>query len=226
MPHKRRILIGAIGFCLISMGLLYVVTYIYTTGMYTPLGATDYDLRDTAWSGDGRKLRFRAEFPIGMEYELDISRDSLKSVGYPDTERLSDSSDYEAIEKQFGLQNVRNVQFSPDQKYLAVVVYNEPSRLKAPTEHLYVFDVNTKQIRFKADRTRLIRMIKVTAFNQPTSLVNFEIAAWVMIALGFVLMGTQLIGLKNRLLLVLFIPVFVFFYCCCGFGYIFTWLPP
>jgi hypothetical protein len=120
----------ALGCGLLFAGFFGFVSYIYVSGMYTPLGSTQYFLAEDAWSDDSLTVQFRAEFPFGVEFEVGIDGTNLRAIGYPDAKRYSSPSGfyedyYQSVEEQFNLEDVQNAQASPDGQSLAVITHTE-----------------------------------------------------------------------------------------------------
>lgn len=229
MYPRRKVQIW-LGVCLIGLGLLIFLPLMSATGLYFPQKLTQFYLGDSCWSKDSKTIQFRAEFPIGSQYEINVDGKGLKTIGYVrdigyvDEMRSKDSGlllrDYGLISfaKEFDLE-LHEVRPSPDGRYLAIATNKTSFFLgtEIVEKHIYIIEENTGKVRFVSDRSALVRKIKLQIYGYSIRLIFIEIVNWVVILLGLVLI---LRGITNiREYVHKFVIAFVLLVCLYFFYY-------
>lgn len=198
-----------------------------TTGLYFPQTLTQFYLGDSCWSKDSKTIQFRAEFPIGSQYEINVDGKGLKTIGYVRDIGYVDEmrskyggflprDDYLiSFAKELDLE-LLEVQPSPDGRYLAIVA-NTSSRMGLTEKHIYIIEENTGEVRFVSDRSTLVRKIKLQIYGYSISLIFIEIVNWVVVLLGLVLTIRGIPNIKDHLYkffmaFILLVGLYFFYY--------------
>lgn len=219
------------GYGLLTTGILSLMG-LTVLGLYNPLAGAQYslELSDDSWSEDSAELEFLARFPFCVHYTADANGENLRQTNSesqkkyqrPDVMSNPDADYYEFVERTYELDDIRNVQASPNGEYVAVVIDEE---MPYTTESLYIIDTKTKKIVFEPKRTQLVRLMYSPKLH--AKLYVFEILIWISIGIGFVLTALELRNTCNRQAVFASLIGGLFgamlLYGCCIFNYGFTW---
>lgn len=229
-----KIVRALFGCGLLTTGILSLMG-LTVVGLYNPLAGAQYSLvlSDDSWSEDNAEIEFLARFPFCIHYTADANGENLrqtdseshKKYQRPDVMSNPYADYYEFVERTYGLDDIRDVQASPNGEYIAVVIDQEMPYSLGTTESLYIIDTKTKKIVFEPKRSQLVRLMYSPKLH--AKLYVFEILVWISIGVGILLIAVELRNAHNRQAAIATLIGGLFgallLYGCCIFNYGFIW---